>query len=85
MKFPTTNDIAIVRGDQISARQCYLNSLRKAKPRDVIIILMDIDMNDIFEKGQTLEWEDIDMLDASKQKTIYEVIRAPKEVRATKK
>lgn len=46
MKRPTENGITTVRGDQKSARECYTNSLRKAKPIDVNVILMDIEEDD---------------------------------------
>lgn len=49
IKFLIENDIATTRGDQINARECYLNSLRKAEPRDVNIILLDIYMDDVLE------------------------------------
>lgn len=46
MKFSTENGIAIVRGDQWSAMECYSNFLRKVELRDVNVILMDIDASD---------------------------------------
>lgn len=51
MKFIIENGIAIVREHQISAGECYTNSLRKAKSMDVNAILMDIDINNDLEQG----------------------------------
>lgn len=43
MMFPMENCIATVRGAQQNIRECYFNSIRKAEPRSVNVILMDID------------------------------------------
>lgn len=51
MKFPTELDIATARDDQMSIKEHYLNSFRKAKPRDVNVILMDIDVNNVSKQG----------------------------------
>lgn len=46
MKFPIENSIATIRENQMNARECYLNSFRKAEPRDVNVILVDISTDD---------------------------------------
>lgn len=45
MKFPIEDSITTVRNDQMSVRECYLNSHRNTKSWDVNVVLMDIDMN----------------------------------------
>ncbi|XP_022886722.1 uncharacterized protein LOC111402573 [Olea europaea var. sylvestris] len=76
MKFPTEHGIATVRGDQMSSRACYLNSLRKSEPRTVNVILAevpaevgtDVEMLDAPKQGHTFEQEeDVIMEEAPEQ------------------
>lgn len=65
MKFPTKNSITTFRGDQRNAKECYSNSLRKAEPKDVNFILMDIDEDDDPEQGQIpKQGNDVEMINA---------------------
>lgn len=50
MKFPTPHGIATIRSDKMGAHECYLNSTRKAKPRDVSMVVMDVDIVDALEE-----------------------------------
>ncbi|XP_022862336.1 uncharacterized protein LOC111382551 [Olea europaea var. sylvestris] len=76
MKFPTERRIAMVRGDQMSSRACYLNSLRKSEPRTVNVIQAevpaeagtDVEMLDAPEQGHTSgQEEDVIMEEAPEQ------------------
>ncbi|XP_022897539.1 uncharacterized protein LOC111411217 [Olea europaea var. sylvestris] len=53
MKFSTEHGIAMVLGDQMGSRACYLNSLRKSEPRTVNE--EDVDMEEAPEKGHPLD------------------------------
>ncbi|XP_022869848.1 uncharacterized protein LOC111389189 [Olea europaea var. sylvestris] len=64
MKFPTERGIATVRGDQMSSRVCYLNSLRKSEPRTINVILAEVPA----EAGT-----DVEMLDAPEQGKMREL------------
>lgn len=50
MKFPMENGIVTVKSNQRNAREYYSNSIRKAEPSDINVILMDIDMDDNHEQ-----------------------------------
>lgn len=68
MKFPMENGIATIIGVQRSERKYYSISIRKAEPRDVNVILMDIDMDENPKQGQNPEQEeDVKMVEASKE------------------
>ncbi|XP_022851659.1 uncharacterized protein LOC111373373 [Olea europaea var. sylvestris] len=47
MKFSTKNEMKTVRSNQRGLRECYLSSIRKAKPWDVNVIIIDMDMIDV--------------------------------------
>lgn len=47
--------IATIKDDRMGPRECYLNSLRKAKPRSVSMILVDTKMLDAPGEGPTLK------------------------------
>lgn len=65
MKFPTECSIAIVKGDEVASKKGYLNSLRKVKPQNVNIVLVDTEMLNAPGEGSALEqWGDIEMVDA---------------------
>lgn len=51
MKFSSKHGIATVLGNQMGSRECYLNSLPKAEPRNMII--MNIELFDLPEEGLT--------------------------------
>lgn len=40
------HEIAIGKGDQMGARECYFNFLRKAEPRDINLVLLDVEIVD---------------------------------------
>ncbi|KAL2480589.1 Uncharacterized protein Adt_33555 [Abeliophyllum distichum] len=61
MKFSTEGKIATIRGNQPEARNCYRNALRKAKKKEVNMIIHDIEMREASE--ETLE--DVEMEEAS--------------------
>lgn len=63
MKFLTKNGMATKKGDQRRSRECYLSSIKKVKPRDVHVIIVDIVMADVPGDAPTKP-EDIDMIDA---------------------
>lgn len=64
MKFPTLYGIATIRSDKMGARECYLNSTRRAKPRDVSKVVMDVDIVDALEEWHTSGQEEFELMDA---------------------
>lgn len=64
MKFPTLYGIATIRSDKMGARECYLNSTRRAKPRDVSMVVMDVDIVDALEEWHTSGQEEFELMDA---------------------
>lgn len=84
IKFPIENEIATVRGNKRSVRECYTNFPRKAEPRAVNVILMNIDEDDDLEQWRNpKQGNDVEMIDAFEEETVFEVQAAPKEGRAT--
>lgn len=84
MKFPTEHGVATVRGDQRSLRLCYTNSIRKAEPRNVNVILMEIDypMAEASEEDVVMieaSKEDVVMTEASKEEVVLEVAVIPEK------
>lgn len=75
VNFPTEHGIATIRRDLMGSRECYLNSLRKFEPRNVNIIItdieadnMDVEMDDVLEQWHTPEQEkDVEMIEAPKE------------------
>lgn len=53
----------MVNGDQRGVRKCYLSSTRKAKPQDINVVIVDMDMIDVVDE-QGREQEDVEMVDA---------------------
>lgn len=53
MKFPIEKGIATVWGNQMESKECYLNSLWKAKSQSINLLIIDIEMSDVLEKGPT--------------------------------
>jgi len=66
MKFPIEHKNATVRDDQKGVRKCYLNSIRKAEPWDVNVVLMDVDIVDALG-DQNFDQEDVEMSDSLEQ------------------
>lgn len=42
MEFPVEYRIAIVRDDQRRVGECYLNLIRKAEPKDINVVIMNV-------------------------------------------
>lgn len=62
MKFPNDHEVETIRGNQRGTRECYLGSIRKAKPWDVKVIIVDMDMIDVpGEPGH--KHEDVEIID----------------------
>lgn len=86
MKFPTENRIATVKGDKRSIRECCSLSIRKAEPRDVNFILMDIDEVDDPVQGRNHEQGNaVEIIDASEEEAVFEEPSAPEEGEAAGK
>ncbi|XP_022856148.1 uncharacterized protein LOC111377303 [Olea europaea var. sylvestris] len=62
-KFPMENGVATVRSDQRGSRECYLNSIRKAEPQDIHVIIVDKVMIDV-PGDAPVDPKDVEMIDA---------------------
>lgn len=73
MMLSTKRGITIVRCVQMGARECYLNSSRKDKPRDINMVLLHIELVDYPKEGQALELEkNVEMVDVFEEWVIYD-------------
>lgn len=58
----------------MSARKCSLNSLTEAKPIDVNVILMNLDMDEVHKERRTPEQgKDIKMIDALEEMAVIRI------------